>query len=192
MTRTRAVYTRTRVTLTLARWRKQTCNASFVFFPLPAAGSPLGIDPGMDPAHQPGHHSSHRFCLAEHTRLHSSPRFYPMLQSVPDTWFNHAVMVIWNTPTSKKSRHKKYAYAGINSVCPGVRSPPRKDFEYRYISATLEKNMLSAPSVGRQNPTRVDEGRKSWNLLAIKNARHEPYWGGGRRACYVTPDLSYA
>ena len=22
-------------------------------------------------------------------------------------------------------------------------------------------------------------------------ARHEPYRGGGRRACYVTPDLSY-
>ena len=27
---------------------------------------------------------------------------------------------------------------------------------------------LRAPSVGKHNSTRVDEGRKSWNLLAIK------------------------
>ena len=24
-----------------------------------------------------------------------------------------------------------------------------------------------------------------------KNARHGPEWGGGRRACYVPPDLNY-
>ena len=28
--------------------------------------------------------------------------------------------------------------------------------------------LLRAPSVGNHNSTRVDEGRKSWNLLAIK------------------------
>ena len=34
----------------------------------------------------------------------------------------------------------------------------------------FKDQLLRAPSVGKHNSTRVDEGRKSWNLLA----RHEP------------------
>ena len=34
--------------------------------------------------------------------------------------------------------------------------------------------VVRAPSVGEHNSALVDEGRKIWNLLAIKNARHEP------------------
>ena len=33
--------------------------------------------------------------------------------------------------------------------------------------------------------------KKGLETSRDKNARHEPYWGGERRACYVTPDLSY-
>ena len=43
-----------------------------------------------------------------------------------------------------------------------------------------EDQLLRAPSVSKHNSTRVDEGKKSWNRLAIKNARHEPHWGGGK------------
>ena len=34
-------------------------------------------------------------------------------------------------------------------------------------------------------------GKKVLNYSRDKNARHVPYWGGGRRTYCVTPDLSY-
>ena len=34
-------------------------------------------------------------------------------------------------------------------------------------------------------------GKKELKSSRDINARHAPYWGGGRRACYVSPDLSY-
>ena len=51
--------------------------------------------------------------------------------------------------------------------------------------------LLRAPSVGKHNSTRVDEGRKSSNIIAIKMQGTNRSGEGGRRACYVTPDLSY-
>ena len=52
--------------------------------------------------------------------------------------------------------------------------------------------LLRTPSVGKHSSsTQVDEGRKSWNLIAIKMQRTNRGGKGGRRACYVTPDLSY-
>ena len=50
---------------------------------------------------------------------------------------------------------------------------------------------MRAPSAGKHNSTRVDERRKSLNLLAIKMQGTNRSGWGGRRACYVTPDLSY-
>ena len=53
---------------------------------------------------------------------------------------------------------------------------------------TGRKQLLRVPanSVGRHNSTRVDEGRKSWNLLAIKmqgtNLSGQGSGQGGRRA----------
>ena len=44
--------------------------------------------------------------------------------------------------------------------------------------------------VGRYNSTRVDEGRKCCILQAIK-IKARTVVGRGRRARYVTPDLSY-
>ena len=52
--------------------------------------------------------------------------------------------------------------------------------------ATLRRNL----SVGRHNSASRRGGKvpnPSWD----KSARHVPQWGGGRRAYYVTPDLSY-
>ena len=47
-------------------------------------------------------------------------------------------------------------------------------------------------SVGRHNSTRVNERRNiGLKKYSDKKARHVPQWEGGRRACYVTPDLSY-
>ena len=54
-----------------------------------------------------------------------------------------------------------------------------------------EDQVLRAPSVGKHNSTRVDEGRKGWNLLAIKVRYTNRSGQGGRRVCYVTPDLGY-
>ena len=53
------------------------------------------------------------------------------------------------------------------------------------IFAKIKKTdqLLRAPSVGKHNSTRVDEGRKS---LHCTNRSEQ-----GGRACYVTPDLSY-
>ena len=45
---------------------------------------------------------------------------------------------------------------------------------------------------GVYNSTGIDEGRKKLIiLLAIKVKARTVMWGGGRRARYVTPDLSY-
>ena len=41
--------------------------------------------------------------------------------------------------------------------------------------------------MGKHNSTRVDEGRKSWNLLAIKNVMHEPWSGGGEQSLLCDP-----
>ena len=52
--------------------------------------------------------------------------------------------------------------------------------------------LLSAPSVGT-GQTQFDasrRGKKELRSSRDKNARHVPESGGGRRACYVTPDLS--
>ena len=38
---------------------------------------------------------------------------------------------------------------------------------------------------------RVNKERKGCSLLVIKMKRGIPQWGGGRRACVVTPGLSY-
>ena len=38
---------------------------------------------------------------------------------------------------------------------------------------------------------RVDEEREGCSLLAIKMKGRIPQWGGGRRACVVTPGLTY-
>ena len=73
-----------------------------------------------------------------------------------------------------------------------------REFEYRrgeilnLVAKVKNDRLLRAPSVGKHNSTRVDEGRKGWNLLAIKmqgtNIITEE---GARRACYnITPDLS--
>ena len=45
--------------------------------------------------------------------------------------------------------------------------------------------------MGKHNSTRVDEGRKSCNFLAIKMQGMNRSGEGGRRACYGAPDLSY-
>lgn len=37
---------------------------------------------------------------------------------------------------------------------------------------------------------RVDDEKKT-ALFSRKNRRYARYWGGGRSACYVIPDLSY-
>ena len=60
------------------------------------------------------------------------------------------------------------------------------------LFAKIKKDqLLKAPRVGKHNSTRVDERRKSYNLLAIKMQGTNRCGVGGRRACYVTPDLSY-
>ena len=62
------------------------------------------------------------------------------------------------------------------------------------LFAKIKKDqLLKAPtnSVGKHNSTRVGEGRKSRNLLAIKMQGTNRRGEGGRRACYVTPDLSH-
>ena len=41
--------------------------------------------------------------------------------------------------------------------------------------------------MGKHNSTRVDEGRKSSNLFAKKNARHEPWWAGGKKNLLCDP-----
>ena len=56
------------------------------------------------------------------------------------------------------------------------------------LFAIIEKGQfLRAPSVGRHNSTRVDEGRKGRSLLAtkMKDRNRSGQWGGGRRACYA-------
>ena len=67
------------------------------------------------------------------------------------------------------------------------------------LIAKIEKRrnqlLRAAPStVGSQNSMRVDEGEEtdinSWNIPAIKTkARSVPWWTGGGKACFVTPDL---
>ena len=60
------------------------------------------------------------------------------------------------------------------------------------LFAKIKKDqLLRAPSASKNSSTRVDEGRKSWNLLAIKMQGTNRCGMGWRRACYVTPDLSY-
>ena len=56
-------------------------------------------------------------------------------------------------------------YYTINSVGPGVRIP-LWDFEF-FRKKKKKDPLLRARSVGRHNSTRVDEGRKSSNLLAV-------------------------
>ena len=54
--------------------------------------------------------------------------------------------------------------------------------------------LLRAPinsSSGKHNSTRVDEGKKSSNLLAMKKQGTNRSGEGGRRSCHVTQDLSY-
>ena len=51
--------------------------------------------------------------------------------------------------------------------------------------------LLRTPSsMGRQNSMRVDEGRNSWNLLAIK-MKARTVVGRGEKSLLVTLDLSY-
>ena len=52
-------------------------------------------------------------------------------------------------------------------------------------------HLLRASSVGRRNFDASRRGKKGLKSCRDKNAGHEPWWGGGRSACYVTPDLSY-
>ena len=58
-----------------------------------------------------------------------------------------------------------------------------------FYRETKKDQLLKAPasSVGKHNSTRVDEGRKSCNLLAIKNARHESQWGEGEKSLLCGP-----
>ena len=50
-----------------------------------------------------------------------------------------------------------------------VRELESRRGEISNLYAKIKKDqLLRAPSVGKHNSTRVDEGRKSWNLLAIK------------------------
>ena len=62
----------------------------------------------------------------------------------------------------------------INSGSPRMLLVLVREFESRRgeilnLYAKIKKDqLLRAPSVGKHNSTRVDEGRKSWNLLAIK------------------------
>ena len=43
--------------------------------------------------------------------------------------------------------------------------------------------------MGRRNSTRIDQGRKDSRLLVVKMQGTNRSGEGGRRACYVTPDL---
>ena len=61
---------------------------------------------------------------------------------------------------------------------------------YFFLKKKKKDELLRAPSVGRHNSTRVDEGGKSGNLLAIKMEGTNRSGEGWRRACYVTPDVS--
>ena len=60
-----------------------------------------------------------------------------------------------------------------------------REFESRrreilHLFAKIKKDqLLRAPSVGRHNSTRVDEGRNSSNLLAIKMQRTNRSGRGG-------------
>ena len=47
-------------------------------------------------------------------------------------------------------------------------SRPWSDFDFILQQYKKGQQVLRAPSVGRHNSTRVNEGRKSSNLLAIK------------------------
>ena len=51
--------------------------------------------------------------------------------------------------------------------------------------------LLRAPSVRKRISMRIDEGRKSQNLLAMKRQGTNLWLGSGTRAWYMTPDLSY-
>ena len=63
--------------------------------------------------------------------------------------------------------------------------------------AKTKKDQLTAESavvawvLRKHNSTRVGEGRKSQNLLAIKMKGTNRSGKWGKRAGYVTPDLSY-
>ena len=48
-----------------------------------------------------------------------------------------------------------------------------------YYVAKKNKQLLRAPSVGKHSSTRVDEARKSWNLLAIKKCKARTVVGRG-------------
>ena len=60
--------------------------------------------------------------------------------------------------------------------------------------------LIQTPIFGIDNSNYTDfgiidvasqRGKKELKSSRENKARHKPYWGGGRRACYVTPDLSY-
>ena len=72
----------------------------------------------------------------------------------------------------------------------------RKRYQYAFTHAGATANRSTASSrndssSGDRNSTRIQEGRALLNASRGKSARHAPYWGGGRRACYVNPDLRY-
>ena len=54
--------------------------------------------------------------------------------------------------------------------------------------------LVRAPTVawvGGRNSTRADQRRKGWSRLAIQMQGASRSGRGGRRPCWVTPDLSY-
>ena len=83
------------------------------------------------------------------------------------------------------------------TLCSGIRQTTPNDTK-RY--QTIPNNALyyvavnSTISWKRVDPSKFDasrRGKKELKYSRDKNTRHEPWWGGGRRASYVTPDLSY-
>ena len=71
-----------------------------------------------------------------------------------------------------------------------------REFEWRrgeilnLFTERRKDQLLRAPSMDKHNSRRVEEGRKSRNLLDIKAQGTNCSGEGGRRAGYVTPDLS--